>query len=317
YAVFGDVSYRFSPELKLTTGLRWYKYETVENYSQAGIGTASGNAQATTGAISSAARGYNPKVNLSYTPNADLTLYGTIARGFRPGGVSLPVPTSGLTVCPDVPLTYGPDSVWNYEVGEKARFLDNKLVINSDVYYIKWDQIQQIIQLSCGYPYTANAGNARSYGPEVEVTGKITSRFTVSGTAAWTHSTIVHANPSSGIQDGARVLNIPKETASLSLNYDQPVLGTSHWISRITDSYVGSVADNAFYHLTLPSYNLIGLRSGIVRGTWSAYLFVDNLTDKHAGLTVNNTSFAWQVPSITRVTTNQPRTVGVDLQYRF
>jgi outer membrane receptor protein involved in Fe transport len=202
-------------------------------------------------------------------------------------------------------------------VGEKARFLDNRLVINSDVYYIKWNQIQQIIQLSCGYPYTANAGDARSYGPEIEVTGKITSHLTVAATAAWTNSTIVHADPSSGIQDGSRVLSIPKETASLSLNYDQPVLGTSHWISRIAGSYVGSVADNAFYHLTLPAYSLIGLRSGIDHGTWSAYLFVDNLTDKHAGLTVNNTSFAWQVPSITRVTTNQPRTVGVDLQYRF
>jgi iron complex outermembrane receptor protein len=317
YAVFGDVSYRLSSELKLTTGLRWYKYDTVEHYSQAGIATQSGTAQATTGAQSSSAKGYNPKVNLSYTPSADLTLYSTIARGFRPGGVSLPVPTAGLTVCPNVPLTYGPDSVWNYEVGEKARFLDNRLVINSDVYYIKWSQIQQIIELSCGYPYTANAGNASSYGPELEVTGKITSHLTVTATGAWTHSTIVHANPSTGIQDGTRVLNIPKETASLALNYDRPVLGNSHWISRLTGSFVGSEADIAFAPITLPSYTLIDLRSGIDRGVWSAYLFVDNLTDKHAALTVNNTSFAWQSPSITRVTTNQPRTVGVDLQYRF
>lgn len=317
YAVFGDTSYKLTPELKLTTGLRWYDYKTVENYSQAGIGTQSGNAQATTGSINSAARGYNPKVNLSYTPTTDLTLYSTIAKGFRPGGVSLPVPTSGLTVCPNVPLTYGPDSVWNYEVGEKTRFFDNRLVINSDVYYIKWNQIQQIIELSCGYPYTANAGNAASYGPELEVSGKISSRLAVTASGAWTHSTITNANPSTGIQDGTRVLNIPKETASLALTYDQPVLGDSHWISRYTESYVGSVADIAFYPVTLPSYSLMDLRSGLERDTWSAYLFVDNLTDKHAALTTNNTSFAWQSPSITRVTTNQPRTVGIDLKFRF
>jgi hypothetical protein len=41
------------------------------------------------------------------------------------------------------------------------------------------------------------------------------------------------------------------------------------------------------------------------------------LTNKIAELTINNTNFAWQQPTITRVSTNQPRTVGIDLQYKF
>jgi hypothetical protein len=35
-----------------------------------------------------------------------------------------------------------------------------------------------------------------------------------------------------------------------------------------------------------------------------------NLTNKIAVLTINNTVFAWQQPTITRVSTNQPRTLG-------
>jgi len=36
-----------------------------------------------------------------------------------------------------------------------------------------------------------------------------------------------------------------------------------------------------------------------------------------AALTIDNTIFAWQQPTITRVSTNQPRTLGVDFTYKF
>jgi len=36
-----------------------------------------------------------------------------------------------------------------------------------------------------------------------------------------------------------------------------------------------------------------------------------------AALTINNTVFAWQQPTITRVSTNQPRTVGLEFTFGF
>lgn len=317
YALFGDASYKFSSEWKLTGGLRWFDYKTDEQYSTAGLGTQSGNAQATTGSIASAAHGFNPKVTLSYTPSKDLTVYSTIARGFRPGGVSLPVPTSGLTVCPNVPLTYGPDNVWNYEIGEKARLMNGRLVINSDVYYIQWNDIQQLIELSCGYPYTANAGKARSYGPEVEVSFKVTDNLTMDFTGTYTNATISSAAAGTGIANGSRILNIPKETASVTLAYTHAVTDDIQSISRLTDSYVGDQADIAYQPLTLPSHNFLDFRTGLASRHLTAYLFGTNLTNKTARLTANNTSFAWQQPTLTRYTTNQPRTIGIDVQYRY
>jgi outer membrane receptor protein involved in Fe transport len=49
----------------------------------------------------------------------------------------------------------------------------------------------------------------------------------------------------------------------------------------------------------------------------SGFLFADNLTDKRAQLGINTTGFSYTIPSLIRVATNQPRTIGVDLKYRF
>ena len=68
--------------------------------------------------------------------------------------------TIPLTACPEGgPATFDPDTVWNYEAGEKALLADNRIRVNADVYYIKWDKVQQTALLSCGTQYTTNAGD--------------------------------------------------------------------------------------------------------------------------------------------------------------
>ena len=66
-----------------------------------------------------------------------------------------------------------------------------------------------------------------------------------------------------------------------------------------------------------PSYNIVNARVGLGHGGWSAHLFVDNLTNKVALMTANNTSFQFNIPQVVRYSTNQPRTVGAQLNYKF
>ena len=67
----------------------------------------------------------------------------------------------------------------------------------------------------------------------------------------------------------------------------------------------------------MPGYDLINVRAGLKsRETWSATLFVNNLTNNHAQLESMFTENEPQ-PSFTRIETNQPLTAGVDLSYRF
>jgi outer membrane receptor protein involved in Fe transport len=211
---------------------------------------------------------------------------------------------------------YSPDSVWSVEVGEKAKFADRRITVNADVYYIKWTNIQQVLSLTCGYPYNTNAGNAKSYGPELEVSALVVPGLTLSFSG--TYNTAVINDPSanaiaSGITPGTRVLSVPRYTAVAGVTYQAPLTDTLN----LSSSAVGPVRDQAAYPQILPMYNLVDARAGVSSGPWAAYVFGTNLTNRVAELTINNTVFAWQTYAITRVSTNQPRTIGLDFQYKF
>jgi iron complex outermembrane receptor protein len=331
-AIFGELSYQLNPQLKLTTGLRFYKFDVSNNSNQRGLGTASGNATPTFASASGSGTGVLPKVNLAYTPTADLNVYGTIAKGSRPGGVNLPIPLipppnafyycgpgTGPSYLTAQPAYYGPDNIWSAELGEKAKFADRRFTVNADVYYVKWTDIQQLVVLSCGYPYNTNVGNAKSYGPELEMAGKITDELSVDFTGAYTQAFIDAPRqvPGLPISPGTRVTNIPKYTGSLALNYVTVLPGDYRASVRISDSYIGPVEDVAYYRETLGSYSLVDFRTGVGKNAWALDLYATNLTNKHAAQTIDNTVFAWQQPTLTRVSTNQPRTVGLEARYKF
>jgi len=336
-ALFADGSYKFTDHWKLSAGVRWYTYKSEQDEYSWGF-DGPNLTQPTSSLITTASdRGFNPRVTLSYLPDPDLTTYATVSKGFRPGGANQILPPS---LCGNSgTLKFGPDSAWNYELGEKAKLFDNWLTINSDFYYIKWDGIQQVLTLPCGYQFYNNAGDGRTFGPELEINAKLTSELTASLTGAYTDAKITNPNaaytsfltniatfpdgvthpcPTAGGGCTAPIMNVVKDTASLSLLYSTKVLSDYDFTARIADSFIGSSYDVAYYFAyKLPSYNLANARVGLAKDAWSADLFVDNLTNKVALMTANNTSFQFNIPQVVRYTTNQPRTVGIQANYKF
>ena len=63
-------------------------------------------------------------------------------------------------------------------------------------------------------------------------------------------------------------------------------------------------------------YGVDDVRVGIDERRWSAVLFVNNVADKRAILN-NITQAAVNLADYNRVAVNQPRTAGIDLNYRF
>jgi iron complex outermembrane receptor protein len=262
-----------------------------------------------------------PKFDLSYTASDRLLVYTTAAEGFRPGGPNSPIPSScdaavnalGLK---SAPAEFGPDSVWSYEVGEKAKLFEQRLTVNGDIYYEDWSSVQQQVAPACGFKFTANAGRATIYGAELETAYKLTPELTLSENAGYTHAVNSTTVPGAGVTSGERLLDVPETTSNTSLVYSRRLTDMYRLTARITNSYVGSIQDITYARNTLPGYDLVNLRAGVSTPAWSASLFIDNVTNKHALLS-DTGALSANVATFNRVTTNQPLTVGADVSYKF
>jgi iron complex outermembrane receptor protein len=311
YAAFGEVSYMLPGHFKASAGARYYQYHSNSVTSVSGV-SANGTSNPLFGLAQNS--GVTPKLDLAYIPDDNTTLYATMSKGFRPGGPNSPIP---VPPCPTAaPTQFGPDSVWNYELGEKLRFFDSRLSVNGAIYYEEWTGVQQQVAPKCGFKFTANAGKAAVYGAELEVAVVLVPGVVLSQNAGYTHATNSTTLPAAGVVAGQRLLDVPQVTANTSLSYKQPLDDGKNLVARLTNSYVDSIQDITFTRNTLPAYDLVGLRLGIETVRWSAFLFADNLTNKMA-LLGDTGALSANISILNRVATNQPRTIGADLNFKF
>jgi iron complex outermembrane receptor protein len=327
-AAFGEASYEVVPGLRATVGLREFSYTTKQVDYEDGIFRGTNQFQ-TTVVQPDSQSGINPKFDISYHPNDDLTIYATAAKGFRPGGGNQLPPTAGPTVAAcnaDLkalglsaePTGYGPDSLWSYELGEKARLFGGKVSLNADVYREDWTALQQLVSLQCGIDFATNAGAARIYGGEFELEGIVTDGLVAAVGVGYSHGRISEGSAAAGTVVGTRIQDVPDLTYNASLAYTRALSDQLELISRIENSHVGSryEPDKLGGSPSLLSYDLTNVRVGVRMEHWQASLFANNVFNKHAEIGIANNEVG-NIPAFIGFVSNQPLTVGVDVSYRY
>jgi len=258
-AAFGELSYRFTDELKATAGLRYSK--TDVSYLQYTGASVFGNTLGFVGTpgaptrITSPTTGHpfpnqpgdpyynvvdgkqnekpvSPKLGLAWQATPSDLLYATYSTGYRPGGVNQPAPPGncaptlaalGIT---STPLDFKSDKVISYEVGAKNRILG--MQINTSAFYIDWKNPQISQRLTqCGHTYIDNAGAAVSKGFDVQVSGRL-AQLSLQAAVAYTDAryteTVLTTVPA-GVTPQVLVyegdsLGAPKWQLSLGAQYD-------------------------------------------------------------------------------------------------
>jgi outer membrane receptor protein involved in Fe transport len=339
WAVFGEGTWAITPEFKATAGARLFSYTSDLSMYFAGWGSPLGGATPSTTDVSQKETGVDPKLNLSYEFSSDLMVYATAAKGFRPGGGNQPLPNFPPPNAPANfgytawPTTYKSDSLWSYEVGEKARFFERTLTVNASVYYEDWTQIQ-LEELPFGYPLFDNSGDAKIYGGELELKALLGGGFALSASGAYTHATltpgvhytiVLQGQPVAGTgtppsTPATVVPDVPEKTANIGLDYDHALDDSLSLVAHADYTYTGQrydlVAINQGQMWSLPGYGLVNLRLGVKSGSnWNAALFCTNLANNHAALE-NMTALNLANPDFNRVLTNQPRTIGVEFSFK-
>ena len=334
YAAFGDVTYALTDALKLEVGARVNHYDYSFSSCISGWGSALGAATPScTGLINLSATTFNPKANLSYTFSPDLMAYVSAASGSRPGGGNAIYPTTGPVWGPAFahmnytsgqwPATYKQDSVWSYELGEKARLFDRRLTVNASVYYEDWHDIQ-LEAYPDDWAMIINGKYAHIAGADLDVRAILGAGFDVEASVGYLRETL-NGGPHWDIPPTGVLPEVAPVNGDIVLVYSRPLNDSFTLTARLENSYTGQRYSLTFptqneatgVYTPMPAYDLTNIRVGIkFKDTWTATLFANNVFNEHAAL---EGMFTENLPTTpyTRIETNQPFTAGIDLTYRY
>jgi iron complex outermembrane recepter protein len=318
-AVFGEVSFDITPALSLTGGLRWFDTEVTTSNLFKGVfqGGISENRSV------SSESDVNPKFSMSYRLGDDALMFATASKGYRVGGANNPIPptpacladlaTLGLT---EGPQGFDSDTVWNYELGSKNSFLDNRMTVNVTAFHIDWSDIQTNKILGCGFTFTQNAGEATSDGAELEITLQPSRSFFMTLGGSYTDAKLKGDVPNFGARDGDNMPYLPKVSVSGMAQYSFPLAEDTDGFVSFSASYVGEMysgfEERGIRH---PSYDLGNLRFGIDRDRWKVSLFVENLWDERAATFIMPNVLRY--PAGTETNRVRPRTYGLEVKVDF
>jgi outer membrane receptor protein involved in Fe transport len=323
YAIFGEASYNITSQWSATLGLRGSRIDgdntSIDDGMLFGGRTAvEGNNKNTP---------VTPRAILSYRPDENAQVYVQASKGFRIGGVNPGLPPclaqNGCTV--NVQSTFGPDSVWNYELGTKLQMLGGRVAIDADVFYISWSDIQLNVDRGDGFNGFTNAGKATVKGLELTANAQIDAHLRVGGQFTYTDGKITELGSglaATGVAAvGDSVPAVPKVSTSGFAEWGT-AFAANGWayvrgdVSYITTRY-GSFASTE--PIPLRPYALGNVRFGVDKGLYSTSLFVTNVTDRRAMLAVQNFDgvhdgepYSWL-----RYNVNIPRTVGLAFSRKF
>ncbi|MEM9160348.1 MAG: TonB-dependent receptor, partial [Verrucomicrobiota bacterium] len=170
YALFGQIAHDFSENSRVTIGLR-AEYYSIEAQSDGlyygsplpnGVGQESGTL-------------FGGNFTFEHDLDDSLTAFATIARGYKAGGSNV----AAFLEAGD-PLTYGDETLWNYEVGLRRNWLDGAAFTRVTLFYL--DRSDAQLRDSAGAGgffrfFTSNQGGAEHYGLETETNIRLDERW--------------------------------------------------------------------------------------------------------------------------------------------
>ena len=356
-ALFGETTVSPTENFSLTAGLRYYHFNEDKEQIFDGI-----FANDDTGRLlvsqpgSTDANGLAPRVIGTFRLSDNANLNAQVSRGFRLGGINDPL---NVPLCTPQDLvtfsgreTWKDETVWNYEIGHKARVLNGIGALGVSAFYMDIRDLQATVTAgSCSSRVIFNVPKARSQGVEVDFEAAPTSNFdfAISGTFndAELRSTLTSTDPRggvsivSGIEEGTRLPTVPRFQLASAATYQWELrpgalayltgtyqhigsrftqvgdeeLGTLDLLSFGPNTIGGPLTARVFtYDPELPAYNLLNLRVGVRRAAWDVSAFVNNVTDERALL-----SFDRERGTRARIgyLTNPPRTFGIATRVNF
>jgi iron complex outermembrane receptor protein len=284
-------------KLQLAAELRWS--DTRLNYNDLNARAA----DPTLPLLKSSYKDWTPRFTIDYHANRHLLAYASAARGVKAGGFN-GYKSSTYTLT-NTEQSFGEEKNWTYELGTKGTFLGGKLIVNADLFYIKWTNKQSAVTPSAynnavttptfgtaAPTIYQSTGNATSKGFELAGSYRpiapLTFNYSFSYTDPKYSKGAIAANfiglcttqcATDGSIGGHQIERTSKVSGSAGFDY-------SHALKNDWNGFVGSDVtyqskqyadqENLSY---VNAFALVNARAGIENGSWKIWLWTRNMFD--------------------------------------
>ena len=240
-----------------------------------------------------------PKLLLSYDLSDEHMLYAGVSRSFIPGGYN-------YATQQNFGYTYDSQKAWNYEVGAKTSWLDNRLNVNLALFYSRFDDLQ-IMQLDPGTNlYVAhNAGSSSSYGAELDIAARLAKGLDAQVGFGYTHAQYGDYKYGADVYDDKKIEFTPEYTLNASLTYRHDsglfVMGSMRYMSKI---YWTAANEDSRSDVTT-----VDAKIGYEGESFEVYLYGKNIFGERY--------LTYYTPITQLAIVAPPQTFGVQAAYRF
>ena len=245
---------------------------------------------------------FTPRAVVKYKFDANNSVYASFSKGMKPGGYL------NVAVSTDSKLArYNPEKIFNYEVGFKSSWMDNRVRLNGAYFHaINKDRVVQILIPDATSPQgvstqALNVGEAKIDGAELEINAALAEGLT--GSLAYTYinarytksdaaqtSAFGAAGPGNcaittvGPQvvcitntNGKQLDFNAKHALVGSLSYTTPI--TSEWdlASEVNVQMRSKRFIDGTNLYALPAYTNVDAKIGVQNAAYSVTLYVNNL----------------------------------------
>jgi outer membrane receptor protein involved in Fe transport len=257
--------------------------------------------------------GVSPKLTLQRPWGDSGMLYLLTSEGYRSGGFN----TGGTNALSALRSSFKPDHLRNYEIGGSAEPFKGRMTVRAALFHDVWTDIQTDQYLTSGLSYTANVGDGRNTGLELETVMRPTDRLTLSANALFNRPRLTKVDPTFASAAQSALPGVPDLSAGLLIRHETALSEQRGLTLTAQLGYIGHsrLTFDRRFSPRMGGYVTGRLGAQVTSGYWRVAAAVTNPANASSDTFSYGNPFSFG--QVRQVTPLRPRTWSLDVSRAF